>query len=125
MGGTTSQPFAAMPSQSWKSPSQTNPHVEPAHVGDALGGSAHAFPHEPQCMRLVRVSAHVPEQCVSPDGQLERHEPSLHTSPVSHALPQPPQSMGVVRSTSQPSSGIVLQSSHPVTHVCVHDPSAQ
>ncbi len=48
----TSQPLAAMPSQSLKPSSQVTPHIAIAQVATALGPAGHRCPQAPQCAVL-------------------------------------------------------------------------
>ncbi len=60
-------------------------------------------------------AAQRPPQSRRPDAQRQR--PIVHTCPAPHALPQPPQfALELLRSISQPSVAVVLQSANPESH---------
>jgi hypothetical protein len=61
---STSQPFAAMPSQSAKPSAQVMPHTPAAHDAVALAREGQAFPHAPQWAMAARVSTSQPSEAL-------------------------------------------------------------
>ena len=108
----TSQPFAALPSQSAKPALQVNPQVPELHAGTALATPGHTVPHMPQLAVSVEKLAQTPvaAQYVVPAGQeLTQLEPAQRV-PAVQAVPHMPQFVLVVVEVSQPSAGLPLQS---------------
>jgi hypothetical protein len=65
------------------------PHV-PVQTGIAFGGALQAVPHLPQLEVSLARFTHEPPQLVwAPQSAV--HTPALHTVPVPHTVPQPPQ----------------------------------
>jgi hypothetical protein len=116
----TSQPLAAIPSQSAKPALQVNPQAPAAQVAVALAGAEHALPQRPQCVVLARVSTSqplvaMPSQLSKPALQVSPHVPAAHAgealAPVGQRVPQAPQLLVSVGSgASQPVAGIPSQS---------------
>jgi len=96
----TSQPSAAMPSQSAK-PAL---HVATVHPPDAhpavAFASEHTDPHAPQCAASVWVSTHViaapAPHTMRGVGQSTRHAPATQSCPLGHAVPHAPQCVVLV-----------------------------
>jgi hypothetical protein len=97
---SVSQPLSAMPSQSPKPAMQVNPHAPAAQVVVALARVGQAFPHAPQCARLVAVSVSQPlaaimsQLAVAPGQPVTVHRPATQSAvPLAavQAIPQPPQ----------------------------------
>lgn len=78
----------------------------------------HGWPHAPQCIASVVVSAHVPPHSVGAlAGQPETHIPRAHIGVLgSHFTPHAPQSVACVTSVSQPSSASFEQCAQPFAH---------
>jgi hypothetical protein len=55
---------------------------------------AHATPQAPQFCASVLTLLHAPLHAVSPGAQVGSHVPALHTLPITHARPHPPQLAG-------------------------------
>jgi hypothetical protein len=103
------------------------PHVPPVHVAPPLAGAGQRLPHVRQLFTSVIVSAHVIAQRV---GAMGPHPlahvyapppaPGVHTGMGSaHAARHAPQFVAVVRSVSQPSDAIELQSARLAAHALV------
>jgi hypothetical protein len=133
----TSQPLAALMSQSAKPMLQLAiPHTPMAHAPVALAG-AQPIPQPPQCVRLVCVS--VSQPFIEFESQSPRpllHIPTVHT-PITHApvapagaqfVPHPPQlavsvcvlTQVIIAPIPQRTCGAMQSSWHaPATHTCV------
>ena len=128
---STSQPFAALPSQSAKPALQVNPHADEPHVVVALARAGHTTPQPPQCAMLVVVLVSQPfeallSQLPKPALQVASvHDPEAQVAvPLlnEQALPHAPQCMRLVLVlVSQPLPGFESQSPAPAGHV----PTAQ
>ncbi len=87
----TSQPLAALRSQSAKPALQVKPQVPEAQVDVALARAGQTVPHEPQLFGSVAVLVHEPEQLMSPVAQVTTHAPAEHTWPEAQRTPHMPQ----------------------------------
>jgi hypothetical protein len=96
----TSQPFAALASQSAWPAVHTSPHAPAAHVGIELVPLGHAWPHAPQLPVSIAVATSqplvaAPSQSAKPGSQLvAAHAPAAHTGRAwvsAHAWPHAPQ----------------------------------
>ncbi len=116
----TSQPLAAIPSQSPKPVSQdATVHAPAAHPATPLVAEQ-AVPHAPQWLVVTASStsqplAASPSQSAKPASQVKVHAPIaqalLAWARAGHATPQPPQWLVLVRvSTSQPLAAMPSQS---------------
>ncbi len=123
---STSQPLAAMPSQSAKPGTQVNPHRLAVHVGEALGTGGHAVSHAPQWVGSSRSSVSQPfaafpsQSPKPPEHTLTTHAPARHAgsalSSAGQRMPQAPHSAtSVWRLTSQPLVAAPSQSARPVS----------
>ena len=110
----TSQPLAAIPSQSAKPALQVNPHAPAAHVTVAFALAAHARPQPPQWSTLVTVFVshpviRLPSQSAVPAAQLPTEQmPAMHVrvplGGVGQTLRHTPQLLtSLTVPTSQPS----------------------
>ncbi len=78
---------------------------------------AHTMLHAPQLSGSVNVLVHAPPHAVCPATQVTRQVPETQVSPEGQTLPHAPQLLpSVCVFTSQPSSGLVLQSAKPMEH---------
>jgi len=119
---STSHPFAAAMSQSWKPVLQLAIVQTPAAQPLTAFGSMHALPQPPQLPGLVSVLVSQPLAALpSQLAKLGMHAPRPHVAFMhagvafaagAHALPHEPQFAGSVAEVdSQPSAGVALQSS--------------
>jgi hypothetical protein len=108
---STSQPFAASPSQSAKPAVQVNAQAPAAQDTVAWALGAHAIPQAPQCSALVRVStsqplATIPSQSPRPGSQLAIPHTPAAQAPVAlagaQAVPHAPQWAALTRVSTQP-----------------------
>jgi len=130
-----SHPSSALPLHSPKPATHTLEHALPEQAGTALGRVAHAVPHAPQCVVLVRVSASQPLATLrSQSPKPVAHDATVHTlaahAPVALGGAQPrlqaPQWAALVRvSTSQPLLASPSQSAKPARQVEPQAPPAQ
>jgi hypothetical protein len=72
----------------------------------------HTTPHAPQFSESLDVVTQLRAQLVWPVAQLARHRLSPHTWVVVHAVPQPPQLFGSLRSIAQPLAHRVSLAGH-------------
>jgi hypothetical protein len=133
---STSQPFAALPSQLPKPALHATPQAPDAQVAEAFARGGHTVPQAPQFAALVLVLtshplAGSPSQFAEPAAQTTPQTPAWHRAvappPAVHALPQRMQlDTSLVRFTSQPLAGFVSQSAKPVLQVATAQaPAAQ
>jgi hypothetical protein len=132
---STSQPFAASPSQFAKPDVHVKPQPPAVHVVTALARMGHALRHVPQWVSELRVSTSQP-LVASPSQSAKpvMHDPTVQLPAVhegvalgvEHALLHAPQCAVLVpRLTSQPSVAVVLQSAKPMLHANAQAPSVQ
>jgi hypothetical protein len=107
---STSQPFAATPSQSAKPMAQTKVHADAAQRGEALAGAGHALPQRLQLVADVRVSvsqplARLPSHSAKPalHAKLQTRATQLAVplAGAAHAVPHAPQCAGSVARSTQ------------------------
>jgi hypothetical protein len=130
----TSQPFAALPSQSAKPGRHAKPQVLRSQVGVAFATAGHRLPQRPQCDASSRSSvsqpvAAIPLQSPKPPAQAAgAHTPMRHATVAfgkgAHTVPHAPQFvMSFWRFVSHPSVALRLQSAKPVLQRSIaHDP---
>ena len=105
-----SQPSPAFPSQSANPGAQENPHRSEVQVATALAGVVHATLQPPQFRTSLRMFMQPLAQHACPTAQVPLplqiliggvvHMPPTHCDPATHVLPQAPQLLGsVVTST--------------------------
>jgi hypothetical protein len=91
----------------------------------------HVFPEQQPCEHEVALQTQEPATHCCPDPQgaplPQRQFPAEQVSaPAPQLRPQLPQSLGVLRSVSHPSAGLLLQSSNPASQVAMrHVPALQ
>ena len=114
----TSQPFAALPSQSAKPALHTRPQVPVVHVAVPLFGVGQAWSQVPQLLTsactLVQISDVA--QNVVPVGHELTQVPLEQCVPAAQPMPQPPQLVLVPRVVSQPLAAAPSQFAKPVLH---------
>ncbi len=123
---STSQPFAALMSQSAKPITHALRHMPPEHPARELGGDAQAVPHAPQFIGSLASCTQLIPHWVCPASQLDAHTPAAasHTGVApEHARPHAPQFIVVLSEASQPLAGLRSQSSNPVAHAERQTPS--
>jgi hypothetical protein len=84
--------------------SQAIAHLLLSQIAPPLTGTAQAVLQAPQCATLALRSTQADEHAVVPDGQTLTQWPPEHASVFVHAIPQPPQSFGSVRGSTQEAS---------------------
>ncbi len=122
-----SQPLAALPSQSPKTPPHSKLQLPERQARVALAGDGQSTPHRPQWDTLIDVSTHtdMPASVHSTSSQVEVQTPALQTSETSHAFPQAPQwSRLVFVLRSQPFAGEPSQSAKEPVHSNPQVPAA-
>jgi hypothetical protein len=93
------------------------PQVAFVHVALPLVVAPHVVPaHPPQCCGELTRLAHVPEQLVSGNAQTEAQPVLVQTWFAPHGVVHAPHDPGSVRSVSQPSLAVPLQSPQPGWH---------
>ena len=113
---SVSQPSAGSPLQSSQPARQTRSQRPLAQAAVALGRRGHALPQAPQFRTSRLGSEHAPPHRWLGASHADPHAPRLHTPPAAQALPQRPQcAVLVVRSVSQPSRALSLQSPQPAS----------
>jgi hypothetical protein len=130
---STSQPLAALPSQSPKPAAQVMAQAPALHDA-APFVDGHALPQRPQCAGALRVStsqplAGSPSQSAKPGlHEATPQRPAAHAPTAlggAQAMPQPPQLRASARaSTSQPLVGAPSQSAYPSAHIGLQRPAA-
>jgi hypothetical protein len=128
---SASQPSVAIMLQSSKPASHVNPHEVPSQVVEALARVGHGVPHAPQVETVPRSASHPSEAMPLQSSKPALHAESSHAPAVQagtpfakvQLVPQPPQSVVVVRSVSQPLSGTPSQSSLSASHVHSQPPA--
>lgn len=100
---STSQPFAALPSQLPKPALQFNWQVDITQTGVALGAGLHTRPQAPQLDTLVVVLTHMPPQNIVGGLQAAAQVPIEQICPAPHARPHMPQfALSICVSTQVP-----------------------